>query len=528
MKEQLLTIALFCTTLAAGASAPQLSWHKMIDSPRNAGDIMKCITVTNDGNVISLGNFGSLTDADNISFDGQVIATGAATNGTSENLNLLAIKHSAADGSRIWSISSKKGDFSSMGVLAMTGTPDGGVAMLIDMRSSNVTPFESPVIVDASGAEIDFPDWNTSCWMICQVLLKLSVDGNLQWVKPIIADQLPVPNASSGASVNVTTRSAFPYALAVDNDGNFYIGGNFRTPMIFTGAGNATYILQPRNLDSYNGDTQVSAGALYLVKLDSEGNYLTHLRASSADGITAEYINNIDIDGENIYFSGTICGKANSSLTIGKGTATVTLTKSSDQNGVMIGCLKASKGTDTLTPVYLTCVNSVPVSGSPQIQNRGFFFADGSLYLTGLFKGGIAANESEESSIQSAGTPLEGFCLRFDAATGKLEAGYANKISIGGYVNGGIFNGKLYLAGYRLNGQTGAFIDVLDPSTLELKSTTTIAKAGGAPTLSAAFVDVKNNRLYSLTRGNAAFTLTDDSQTGKESGYGWAIYFAAI
>lgn len=527
MKKSLLSLLALSASLFAGASAPQLMWHKIIDSPQNAGDIMKCTEVTADGNIVTLGCFGSRTDADNISFDGQVIATGAATNSASDNLNLLAIKHRASDGSRIWSISSRKGDFASMGAMSMTATADGGVAMLIEMRSSNVTPYESPVIIDASGAEIDFPDWNVSCWISYQVLVKLSADGNVQWIRPIIADQLPVPNASSGTSTLYTVRGEFPYAIAEDSQGNLYIGGNFRTPMIFNGAGNATYVLQPRNLESYNGDTQNYAGALYLVKLDSEGNYLSHLRTSSDDGVSSEFINDMAIDGDNLYFAGYFQGKADCKLTIGSGASALTLTKSSADNAVMVGAVKISAENNLLTPSFITCYNEVQVSGKSRIQFQKMTAANGSLYIMGLFQGAIAANGSEEKLVSSVNTMLEGFCLRLDATDGKFAVGYANQTSIGGYLNGFFYNDRLYLTGYRLNAQTGSFIDEFNPETLEKLSTTTVAKAGGAPTLTAAAFNPANSCIYTLTRGSAAFTLTDDSATEKQSGYGFGTVFCS-
>lgn len=527
MRKSLLSILTLSASLFAGATAPQLMWHKIIDSPQNSGDIMKCTEVTTDGNIVTLGCFGSRTEADNISFDGQVIATGAATNSSSDNLNLLAIKHRASDGSRLWSISSRKGDFASMGAMAMTATADGGVAMLIEMRSSNVTPYESPVIIDASGAEIDFPDWNVSCWVSYQVILKLSADGNVQWIRPVIADQLPVPDASSGTSTIYTARAAFPYALAEDAQGNLYIGGNFRAPMIFNGTGNSTYILQPRNLEGYNGDTQNYAGSLYLVKLDSEGNYLSHLKASSADGVSSEFINDMVIDGDNLYFAGYFRGKADCKLTIGSGASALSLTKSTANNAVMLGGVKISAENNTFTPSFLTCYNEVQVSGKSRIQFQRLVAANGSLYLMGLFQGGIAANGSEDKLVTSVNTMLEGFCLRVDATDGKFAAGYANQTSIGGYLNGFLYNDRLYLAGYRLNAQTGSFIDEFNPETLEKLSSTTVAKAGGAPTLTAAAFNPANSCIYTLTRGSAAFTLTDDSSTEKQAGYGFGTVFCS-
>ena len=524
MKKSLLSIFTLGCALFAGAATPELQWHKLLDGPNTAADNMSGIAVTADGNVITVGSFGAKTETDEFVFDGQTIATGTAYNGNSENYSLLVTKHNAKDGSLLWALSTKKGDVTTSGTNSVAPTADGGALLLVNMRSSSVTPYESPVIVDAAKTEIDFPDWNTSCWIMNQVVIKVSKDGYVQWARRVVADQLPVPNASSGSSVTNTTNGAFPNAIAEDKDGNIYIAGNHRAPLIFTGEQNATYVLQPRNLDSYNGDVQNYAGGLYLVKLDKDGNYLTHLQGSTADGITADYINSMVVEDDMVHFAGYLQGKAGATLKLGKGSNAKEVAKLNANNAVLLCGVKStvSGTTHSLVPQFLTCYNEANRSGATthRIQFLSLVKSDNSLFLMGTFFGAISTNENDTPLISSTSNMLEGFIVKTSASDGTYEAALANALFIGGYRNLISYNGSLYAQGYRLNALTGSYIDELDAESLEIKATTTVAKGGGAPTLMACAYDPASTRIYSATRGNNVWTLTDDSATEKPSGWG--------
>lgn len=524
MKKTLLSIITFGCAAAASGATPEHAWNVLVDGPQGAGDNMYGVTVTNDGNLVTVGNFGSRSASDVMTFAGQEIAIGAKTDSASDNYNLLVTKHEATDGSLIWALSTKNGDVTSSGINSVSATADGGVVLLVEMRSSSVTPYESPVIVDAAKTEIDFADWNTSCWIRNQVVIKVSKEGYVQWVRRIAADQLPVPNASSGTSVTDTTNGAFPYAVAEDSESNIYIAGNHRVPLIFSGDQNSTYVLTPRNISAYNGDVQTYAGGLYLVKLDKDGNYLTHLQGSASDGITTDYINSMVIEDDMIYFAGYFQGKEGSKLTLGKGTATAEVTKLNDNNAILLGAVKSTVtgSTHSLVPQFITCYNEADRAGSTshRIQLLSLQKAASSLYLMGSFQGAVSTNENATPLISSASTMLEGFIIKTDAADGSYQAAVANNISIGGYHNLFVHDGVTYAQGYRLNATTGAFIDRLDPETLAIEETTTLAKGGGAPTLMAGAFDPATTRIFSAIRGNNTFTLTDESSSEKPVSWG--------
>lgn len=524
MKKLLLTLLAASGLFAAQATAPAYVWHKLIDSPQSS-DQVRDITVTTDGNIVTIGNFGSRNATDNISFDGDVIATGAATESSSDNLNLLILKQNAADGSKMWAVSSKKGDISTMGRVAITATPDGGVAALLCFRSAKSTPYENPVLVDASGAEVEFLDWNLSEWIKYQTLVKISKDGIIEWVRRIIADQLPVPNASSGTSVNVTTDAGLPGAVLSDTDGNIYIGGNYRAPLMFTGLQNSAYILTARNLEAYSGDSQSFAGGFYLVKLDSEGNYLKHLTSTST-GLTGDQIYDMQLSDGKIFFAGKLEGADKSILTVGPKSTGITLTKQSAKGSLMLGAVE----TESLKPVFLTCYDKVPTttSNAGTIKFMKMTVSGSNVYLMGaLNRTGLTTNGSTDAfiSVPSDITLQRAFLAKVSATDGTPAGGYMpnDLTGISEFENAFEYDGKLYAAGYLMNGTTGSFIDEINPTDFTLSQRTIIAKGGGAPTLSCAHFDADSKLLITATRGNNIFTVDNDKTTDTPQQWGSVV-----
>lgn len=516
MKKFLLSLVALALSCGAFASAPVYQWSKLIDSHLQQ-DMVSKVVVTTDGNIVSLAHFGSSSDTDGIEFDGVQIATGSATTSTSDNRNLLIIKHNAATGERMWNIYSKAGyiDVSSEG--SIIATRDGGLLLLLNARSAQVSPFTSPMIVDATGAEIEFPEWNTSVAIYNQILLKVAFDGRVEWAKSIAMDQLPVPNASSGNSVNATTNGVSPYALAEDEEGNIYIGGNYRASMILTAHLNATYVFTPRNIDTYNGDTQSAAGGLYIIRLDSEGNYLNHLRASGT--LTRDQIKVITVGGDKVYFAGNVRGNADDKLTIGG--KSIVLENSYD--GILLGC--ASR--DLKTVDYLTYIKphltGTKTSNSTKI--RALDLNGSSLYLIGGGQGGYSpANESAAKVISSSNGLEEGWFIELNASDGSWKNAVNNATNIGAYLGSFVYNGNLYVYGYRLNAATGCFLDEYSLGSTERMARHNLVLAGGAPTGYGMAFDPKSTRVVFCARGNKAFKMgADEVETAAPTGWGGVV-----
>lgn len=411
-----------------------------------------------------------------------------------------------------------------MGRTVITATPDGGVAALICLRSSKTTPYENPVLVDASGAEVELLDWNLSEWIKYQTLIKISKDGIIQWVRPIIADQLPVPNASSGNSVNVTTDAGVPGAILTDDDGNIYIGGNYRAPLVFTGAQNSAFILTARNLETYNGDVQNLAGGFYLVKLNSEGHYLNHLRATST-GLTGDQIYDMQLSDGKIYFAGNLRGAEKATLTVGKSNS-LTLEKKTSKNSLMLGAVYAAAD---FKPVFLTCYDGIPTttSNAGTIKFMKMTISGSNVYLMGaLNRVGLAPNGSTETfvSVPANITLQRAFIAKVSGEDGTPVSSYmpSDLTGISEFEYAFEYDGKLYAVAYLMNANTGTFVDEINPSDFTLSKRTVLLN-GASPTLNCAAFDAKNQRLFSVSRGNNSFTVGDGLKTDKPQSWGSVV-----
>lgn len=83
-------------------------------------------------------------------------------------------------------------------------------------------------------------------------------------------------------------------------------------------------------------------------------------------------------------------------------------------------------------------------------QTKNMDYINGSLYLSGMMKGGFAPYGEEKARIASKSTPLNGFVIKCDASNGEWLGGVsADEQGIGGYF--GVAKGKennLYAYGY--------------------------------------------------------------------------------
>jgi hypothetical protein len=512
MKQFLLLAIAATTAISTYASAPNFLWGKLIDSEKTQ-DLSAKVVFTEDGNAVSLSQFGSRESTDSISYNGEEIATGAATTSNSDNLNLLVIKHKISDGSRVWSVSSKNGDFYVSSYADMTATPDGGVVVLVSGRSSDVAEYTSPVLVDNSGAEVEFADWNTSIRIYNQVLIKINKEGNIVWARNIVMDQLPVPNATATGATDATTNGVTPNAVTVDADGNIYIGGNYRAPMIVTGEKNSTYVLTARNIESYTGDVQSAAGGTYVIRLDSEGNYINHLRVSGE--LTRDQANLFYVDGSSLYIAGSIKGTSGDKLTIAGKSVSV----ENEYDGIYV----AKLATDLKSVDYVQYIKAFAVSNKQSTKLRDLKVINDNLYIVGGGAGGYAQAGASEAVVKSTGTTEEGWLIALSAENGSWVGAANNATNIGAYLNIFSYDNKLYVYGYRLNKETGTFLDEYSEGEFTYTNRYTIAKAGGVPTGYAAKFNESSKNFVALARGNAAFTFGDDTSSDAPTNWGGLI-----
>ena len=505
MKHILLPALALLASFSAFAATPAYQWHKLIDS-KSAQDLSNQLAVSTNGNFYTFSHFGSKAEGDNISYDGNVVATGAVSTSTADNRNLLLIKHDA-EGKSLWAVSSKNGYFDA-GQGAVAPTADGGVVLLLKARANQDAELKAPVLVDAFNAEVDFPSWNTSCWIYNQIVVKVDADGSIKWARSIVLDQSPLPTSTKDNTEGFSSN-----AVALDTKGNIYIAGNYISPMILTGANNSTNVLLPRSIAKYT-DSSTTAGGLYLIKLDGEGNYLGHVKSSGET--TRDQINSLEADGSTLYFAGNVQGTEGQQLTVGD----KSISLANDLDGILLGALD----TEAMTVSYLKYIKAYGAEdGKHTTQFKRLRLINGSLYLMGSMKGGFGPDGSSEASVASTGKQLEGFAIKCNPATGEWESAVCNQLNIGGYLNGFAHDGKLYLFAYRLNKDTGSVLDVYSEGSWEREDRLSLVKEGGAPTAYDCIFDTDSKAVYSLTRGNKAFQFADGTTSDAPQNWGMAL-----
>lgn len=517
MKKLLLSVAAASLALGAFASAPTYKWFVQLDNnitSTKSQNNFDAIVPAEDG-FYTLGHYGAFTTSDYaIIYEGDGtkvdnIAYGSTTNTSSPNYNLLVNKFNN-DGKILWTIYSTEGYFDNANCGTMIAGEDGSLLLSLKVRPTQTNPSEytSPVIKDASGAEITFPDFDYSLWQYNQLLVKISKEGYVQWAKHFAMDQFP-----TGTSSSETSNAVTPYAFTADSEGNIYIGGNFRAPMIVTGAKNATYVFQPRNIATYNGDSQQSAGSLYLIKLDKDGNYLAHTKVTGA--ATYDQINKIAVSGNTLYFVGLCGGTVGQTLTSNGHSIEFKVASTKD---MLVGAVDTKEMKTSM--LNLLTLNNKSGKTNKNLQIQDLEVIDGALYVAGACVGGLS-NQGEAAPVESTAATLDGVLYRLDATTGKLVDAYDNNTTIGSYLSIFKCDGTLYAYGYRLNATTGAFLDEFPATATGNTFVTsdapavryTIATQGGAPTAFSAAYNTTNGMLYTVARGNNVLKLDDGKVT---------------
>ncbi len=508
MKKLLLVSGLIGLALTSIAQAPTYQWSYLLDS-QAAQDNITSVLVASDGKLISIGQFGSKVSTDKFSYNGEEIATGAATSSTSENYNLMVIKHNA-DGTKQWAVSSASGYVPGASATAVAATSDGGLVMILKPRATQLDPdYLSPVLVEADGTEVTLENWNTSAWIYNALIVKIASDGSIDWTRTILQDQTPI-------GTKATTDAVTPYALVVDKDGNIYIGGNYRSPMVFAGEKNSCYVLTPRNLEGYTGDSQKAAGGMFLVKLNGEGEYLAHM--SSDGALTRDQIAAMCYADGKIYFAGNVQGSEESVLTIGE----KSITMPNARDNLMIGCCDENLAMD-----YLTVYGNTGTLQLKRLQMIG-----GALYAVGAINGSIIAPGSSEASLSSAETKLEGFALKINPADGTLS----DRAMYGGGISSWLYAFKagdqIWLYGYNMvNAAKGlnasaATLTAWTPTRAESERYNLVT-GGGVPTVFDGAYDEKSETFYAPVRGNNVFKFLN-SEAESEKPINWGSVLTAF
>jgi len=468
-------------------SAVTFNWAHSVEG--GAGANICGSTMSTDGSYYIATTFATKANNVKVSFDG-VVMEGIEGSAHASNNNNLMLQKVGKDGTIAWSLYTKKGDVSSIN---LASTSDGGVIAVVKSRAWDAAEGLTNLleVIDAKGASTIINDPETTSGEYRFSVLKITADGTVAWNR-IISGQV------KEYSGKFTTDNAYVNSCVVDADDNIYLGGNFRTTLVFAKVDNTTVTLAAKNTPDSYFNTQNSVGDLFLAKLDKDGYYVNSIVGEGTCAMA--YIDKMIEKNGKLYVDGRVQGEG---YTLG---GKDILANASYQTPYVAALSTSDFAVDYVNTFAVTA-NS---ASRFVIQNKAMDMVGDNLYLTGALNGGLAA---DGITVNTEATQLKGYLIKVDATTGKVLSMVVNNEGISSYQ--GVYNGDktIYAYGYVMVGGVGTaylFPFAKDKMVLQTQILLTTAGSDVAPLLA------DGNQLILMSRGRKAthtFTGTDKTFT---------------
>lgn len=471
------------TTNAANSSVFSFQWAHSVDGNTTGGDNIIGMCKSSDGNYYVATNFGSSssqTDAMSVWFDGKKMGDsygiweGSPYTGTSQNGNLV-LQKVAKDGSVIWSTVTTKGDVDHSAT-QLAPTSDGGLIVALKCRAwveaagiPNLLCF-----IAADGDEVNITG-SQQKGEYRYLIMKINAKGQLKWTRVISGLVKTIDDT------HATKNNIYVNGMSIDDNGNIYLAGNFRTEMYLPKADKTIATLVAKSsVDSWGGDSQNVVGDMFLVKLDKNGYYL---QSVVNEGIVdcAFFDKMVCYDGK-LYLDGRVrsCGNP---ISFGG----FTVDASSDRQTEILASINASD----LSVNYVKSLESVANTVNRfVIQNKSVQLLNGKLYYTGLLNGSWK-QDGQTLLDNPTSKMLKGYVLQVDPETGHVDnAAIRLDGGIGGFF--GVYEGQknIYAFGYDFNG--GAILAPINKENFAFGTATQICNYGTVANSTTPIVDGEN------------------------------------
>lgn len=499
-KFTLLLFAILSLTMSLNAQSPlAFQWAHSVDGATTGGDNVMGMCKSSDGYYYIATNFGTSTTqkALNVWFDGEQLKgdhsvyEGSPYTGTSLNGNML-LQKVAKDGSVVWTTFTKKGDVDHAEVAP---TSDGGLIVALKCRAwVKEAGLENMLCyVDATESETNITgDQVESEYRY--LIMKITKTGTIEWYRKITG--LVKTNGEN----KPTKNNIYVNGLAVDENDNIYLAGNFRTEMYLNKSDETKATLVAKSsVDTWGGDSQNTVGDMFLVKLDSKGYYLNSIVNNGI--VDCAFLDKVVYNDGKLYLDGRVKSVGNE-ITFGG----VTVNASKDFQTQLL----LSVNTEDLSVNYIKSLTSVAnKSGRFVIQNKSVQYLNGYVYFTGLLNGSWQQEgESENIATNHTSAQLKGYVLKMNPETGKVEkATVRTDGGIGGFF--GVYEGaeKLYAFGYDFSG--GAIVAPINKNTYAVETPIQVCDYGIVGNATTPIVDGENFVMANRGKSAASFYGTD-------------------
>ncbi len=431
----LCAVAAFATTMAANDVT--LNWHAELLPPSDGKSQASMVDIKIDahGDVYEFGHFGSNgVSPEAATFMGQSFVGAPYLTGNSYFKNLLLVKHDRA-GNLKWLVYGNGGDFDASNS-AFVPTADGGAFLAVTARrGSTTTSTSSNVLLRLVGADGVQDSVEVTCAIDVKqpVLVKIDANGRIDKMKLLVTDW------TLGSETTVKTGFDFLGGVAQDADGNFYVAGHQARDISIDGK-----TIEHHNTEGWNGASASDVGNAFLLKLDADLNYVTHLVTGGTAKCDRFWGGMVYNDGK-LYLSMLLWPSANmDAITFAGKTFTPTTTT------YIISAVRLDLA--TLQADWLSSVNTFWANSKNNVQPQGVALSSDKTYflLCGGLQGGVSVAGND---LQGNGANFNGYVLKLDAATGTVQHGVINNVVAGiNYMNVAI-GGKdsIYTVGYCAN-----------------------------------------------------------------------------
>lgn len=502
-KFTLLLFAILSLTMSLNAQSPlAFQWAHSVDGATTGGDNVMGMCKSSDGYYYIATNFGTSTTqkALNVWFDGEQLKgdhsvyEGSPYTGTSQNGNML-LQKVAKDGSVVWTTFTKKGD---VDYAEIAPTSDGGLIVALKCRAwVKEAGLENMLCyVDATESETNITgDQVESEYRY--LIMKITKTGTIEWYRKITG------LVKTNGEKKPTKNNIYVNGLAVDENDNIYLAGNFRTEMYLNKSDETKVTLVAKSsVDTWGGDSQNTVGDMFLAKLDSKGYYLNSVVNEGV--VDCAFLDKVVYNDGKLYLDGRVKSVGNE-ITFGG----VKVDASKDFQTQLL----LSVNTEDLSVNYIKSLTSVAnKSGRFVIQNKSVQYLNGYVYFTGLLNGSWQQEgESENIATNHESAQLKGYVLKMNPETGKVEkATVRTDGSIGGFF--GVYEGtkKLYAFGYGMSAtDRGAIIVPIDKETYAVETPIIVCTYGIVGNATSPIVDGENFVMANRGKSAASFYGTD-------------------
>ncbi|MDE6526451.1 MAG: hypothetical protein K2L75_04275, partial [Muribaculaceae bacterium] len=202
-----------------------MAWINLFDGATTAGDNNIAVATAGVDNIYWLNTLGSTDLAPDLYYAGEKIFTGSPYDAGSSYANNIALTKTDSSGAALWTVYSNSGDYAS-GDGGMAVDADGSVVIVCKVRHTDGYLDRDLTLVDANGSTYSFGGTVDSRYYSL-VMARVSSEGVIEWLRTVEVGH----GASPDGSKDFVADAVSAKAVAIDNDGNIYVGGSFSMPL---------------------------------------------------------------------------------------------------------------------------------------------------------------------------------------------------------------------------------------------------------------------------------------------------------